>query len=220
MIEHSSHPETTDADHGGVAGPQDRPSEFHEDWTDSAWWSVARLGLIAIGLVAAVVVAVSGIRTSRAEVSASTSTAGLFSAGTIEINQVGRGVELLFDEEKLYPGTFTDACIEVVYTGTIEATLRFHGSRLGGTGLDRYLRFSVWTSDQRCPVANPPSPTLFNGTLDEMWRDHSSYADGIEIGRDMTTGDRVTLVGRAELLDDQDAEGLYTDFALVVEARP
>jgi hypothetical protein len=188
--------------------------------TAERWITAGRRLVAAVVVLAAGVVVVNGVRTSQAEVSASTSTAGLFSAGSIELDQVGDSVELLFNEDELYPGSVTDACVEVIYRGSIEADLRLHGRRLGGTELDRYIRFQVWTSDEPCPTEGPPPEPALDGTLTEMWQTHGSYADGLILGTEIEQGRRVTLAARAELLDDPDAEGRYTDFVLIVEARP
>lgn len=188
--------------------------------TAERWIAVGRRVVPIVVVLAAGVVIVNGIRTSQAEVSASTSTAGLFSAGSIELDQVGDSVELLFNEDELYPGSFTDACVEVIYRGSIEADLRLHGRLLGGTGLDRHIRFQVWTSEEPCPTEGPPPTPALDATLAEMWEAHGSYADGLILGTGIEQGRRVTLAARAELLDDPDAEGRYTDFALIVEARP
>lgn len=176
------------------------------------------LALLVVG--AAVVLVISGVRTSQAEVTASTSSTGLFSAGSVDIRQVGDSVELLFDEELLYPGSKVDACVVVAYRGSIPADVRLHGLAVGGTGLDEHIQFDVWLTEDPCPVADPPGRPLFDRTLADLWRTHGSYDTGLRLGTDWSTDSQVTLVATAELLDDPEIAGLYTDFYLVVEARP
>lgn len=173
----------------------------------------------AVVLAAAVALVIGGIRTSLAEVTASTSSTGLFSAGSIELEQVGEPVELLFDEDLLYPGVTVDACVEIVYRGSVPAEVRVYAQPLGGTGLDEFIRFEIWTSKRPCPGGEPTRPLLFGETLLDFWRTHGDYGSGVDLG-DLEQDQTVTMMVRAELLDDPDAAGRYTDFAIVVEARP
>ncbi len=174
-------------------------------------------GLAVLGAAAALVL--GGLRTSLAEVTASTSSSGLFSAGSVELEQTGAPVELLFDEELLYPGVAAEACVEVVYRGSVPADVRAYAEPLGGSGLDQYIQFEVWTRDRPCPGGARLGPPLFGETLRDFWQQHHSYGAGIELG-DVERDQTVTMVARAELLDAADAAGRYTDFAVVVEARP
>ena len=196
----------------------------------TGWAGVGRrLGGLAVAAAAAALV-IGGIRTSLAEVTASTSSTGLFSAGSVELEQAGESVELLFDEDLLYPGVVAEACVEIVYRGSVAAEVRVFAQPLGGTGLDQYVRFELWTTARPCAgdaggrspladtVATGQAP-LFDETLRSFWERHEEYGSGLVLGaveRDQT----VTMVARAELLDAADAAGRYTDFAVVVEARP
>lgn len=173
----------------------------------------------AVVLLAAATLVIGGLRTSLAEVTASTTSTGLFSAGSIELDQVGEAVELLFDEDLLYPGVAADACVEIVYRGSVPAEVRVFAQPLGGTGLDEYIRFEVWSTDRPCSAAAPTGPPSFGETLREFWELHGDYGSGVDLG-DVEQDQIVTLVARAELLDVADAAGRYTDFAVVVEARP
>ncbi len=187
----------------------------------TAW--IQLLGLVV--LLAAGALVFSGIRTSQAEVMASTSSAGLFSAGTVELDQAGQAVQLLFDQEGLFPGSQVDACVEIIYRGTIDADVRFHGRSDGGTGLDDYMQFTAWVTDRPCPDSGDlpagvaDDEPVFDDTLSELWRTHGSYDDGISLAR-LDVGEQITLAARAELQNDQNAAGLYADFVLSVEGRP
>ena len=168
---------------------------------------------------AALILVIGGLRTSLAEVTASTSSTGLFSAGSIELEQVGDAVELLFDEDLLYPGVSTSACVEVVYRGSVPAEVRVYAQPMGGTGLDQYIQFDVWTGDRGCPGSGPVDEPLFGETLRDFWQRHGEYGTGIVLG-ELEQDQRLTLMARAELGNDPAAAGLYTDFSIVVEARP
>ncbi len=170
-------------------------------------------------MAAALVLLVSGLQTSQAEVTASTSSSGLFSAGSVQLEQVSQAVELLFDEDLLYPGVSADACVEVMYSGSIPAEIRVFAKPQGGTGLDQFIRFELWATDQPCPADTALDTPVFDETLRNLWQDHGDYDRGIVLGPVESGGTR-TLAARAELLDEPEAAGLYTDFAIVVEARP
>ena len=186
---------------------------------DSSWSGTGRRAAGLLVLAAATALLVGGIRTSMAEVTASTSSTGLFSAGSIELEQVGEAVELLFDEDLLYPGRSAEACVEVVYRGSVPADVRVYAQPLGGTGLDQYIEFELWTSDRPCGDDEPAAAPLFADTLRNFWERHGAYASGVHL-ESVERDQRVTMVARAELLDAADAAGRYTDFAVVVEARP
>lgn len=198
-------------------------NERERDDNTGGAWLVQALGLVV--LLAAGALVFSGIRTSRAEVMASTSSQGLFSAGSVELDQTGQAVRLLFDQEGLYPGSQVEACVEVVYQGSIPAEVRLHGSSSGGTGLDDYMQFTVWTTRQTCPSSDTPTDIvanrepLFDNRLSDLWQSHGSYDDGVPLAQ-LEAGEQITLIARAELGDDDAAAGLYTDFSLVVEGRP
>ncbi len=195
--------------------------QHDEDDGNSAWLQI--LGLIV--LVSAGALVFSGIRTSQAEVMASTSSQGLFSAGSVELEQAGQSIELLFDEEELFPGSQVDACVEIIYRGSIPAEVRLHGQSAGGTGLDDYMQFTVWTTDRPCPASGSlgggllQQEPLFGDRLSTLWRQHGGYDQGISLAT-LATGEQITLAARARLEDNEDAAGLYADFVLVVEGRP
>ncbi len=170
-------------------------------------------------LAAAAALVIGGIQTSLAEVTASTSSTGLFSAGSIELEQVGAPVELLFDEDRLYPGLTVEACVEVVYRGSVPAELRVYAQPLGGTGLDEFIKFDLWTGNRPCPGGGPVGRALFGETLRDFWQQHGDYGVGVVLG-DVEMDETVTMIARAELMDVAEAAGRYTDFAVVVEARP
>lgn len=194
--------------------------------TAASPWRPADAGRRLIGavvLLAAAALIVGGIRTSLAEVTASTSSTGLFSAGSVELEQVGQAVELLFDEELLYPGVTAVACVEIAYRGSVPAEVRVYAQPMGGTGLDEFIEFDIWTSDQPCPAElstdDRPVDPVFDETLRDFWQRHGEYGSGIALGVLEQNG-TTTMLARAELMDANDAAGRYTDFAVVVEARP
>lgn len=163
----------------------------------------------------------NAVETSTARVNATTSANSVFSAGTVDLAQPFTTVELLFDANNLYPGNVLDGCVEVDYRGSLTADVRLHGRMLGGTGLDEFVDVRVTLPDvETCDeVGDERGRPLFVGTLGDFWRRHDSYGDGVALAK-MATGDRGILHVSATLQDDNAAQGLTTDFALTVEARP
>lgn len=175
-------------------------------------------------LLAAGALVWSAVLTSSARVSATTSGDAFFAAGEIALDQPGTSIDLLFDDEGLYPGSDVLGCVLVSYSGTIPATIRLHGRRTSGTGLEEYVDFRVWI-DEGCDLiaAGPdraqPTP-IFDGRLSELWSSHGTFDRGIDLVQSAQSGDQVSVWASASVVDDNQAQGLITGFTLTVEARP
>lgn len=185
-------------------------------------------------VLSAVVMVFSAITTSSARVAASTGSSGFFASGEVVLNQPGRPVDVLFDTDELYPGVEVTGCVIVEYDGTVPVEIRVHGRAEAGTGLDAYLDL-VLVADQHglCPedgseegredgdaATGRTLVEVYRDRLSGLWERHSSYGSGIVIATDVVQGDRVALHGTASLVDDNQAQGLMTEFVIVIEARP
>lgn len=188
---------------------------FPKTWAPWVVQAVALVAMLALGIVVA-----STITTSRGLVSASTGTEGFLATGMIDVDRVGATYELVFDEDQLYPGEAVAACVDVVYRGTIPARLRMYGQRVGGSGLDPYLHMQAWVVAGNCPADPPATNPLFSGSLTAMWAKHGSFEDGLPLGQRVENGDSLSVVMTVKLDDAQEAQGLFTDFSLMVEAQP
>lgn len=225
-----------------------------------------------IGALAALGVVVAGITllwsvvaTSSARFAATTSSSGFFSAAEVDLTTQDGGTDLRFDADGLYPGTVVEGCVEIEYIGTTPAELRLYGRTVGGTGLEKFVDFTVavvddgtcdnvtigvrvrddvGTSDAEGlgPDADPsgelglsaalaitggpesdlelPGRRLFLGRLSDLHQRYDSYARGLVVETTAQPGDTVVLRAAASLVDDNEAQGLTTDFFLTVEARP
>lgn len=190
-------------------------------------WNSMGVILVSVVLLGAIgFVVFSSIETSSARVAASTDSSGFLAAGTIEIGRSATTSEFFFDAGNLYPGRTVVGCIEIDYTGSIEAGLRLTARIDGGSGLDRYIDLSVATrSDGICPDDTNASAArdlteIYAGGLDAFWQTHNSYATGLEITSSMRAGDGVAVVAIVEVVDDNDAAGTTTDLTFVFESRP
>jgi hypothetical protein len=172
--------------------------------------------------------AYSVIETSRATVAATTENrSSVFGSASIDL-QVGRddpdgaSEQLLFDAEGLYPGAEVEACVTIESTSDIPLSVRLHGAREGGSGLDEYLdvRFETGLAGSTGDCTGfIPGDVIFDDRLVEMWRRHGDFDRGIELAT-ATTSYATTLRATATVVDDNAAQGLTTNFWVTVEARP
>ena len=198
-----------------------------------------RVALVAIALAVlsiGAVVAVSSIDTAIARFSASTTNEGSwFEAGAIEISTVSneRGVPgspeaeaeraaLAIDASGLAPGRVVQRCILTTYRGSIDdARILAYGRNDGGSGLERFLETVVEVGSGADPECGDfrPDREIFTGTLAELHRAHESWATGLAIASAVSSGDAVTMRIAIEVRSDDRAQGLDTQFWLVLEAR-
>ncbi len=189
--------------------------------------SVVAVVASALVLLAAFTLLWSVATTSTAQLSASTSGSGFFNAGTVELDQPETTVALLFDADGLYPGRTVSSCVNVAYEGSIPADIRLHAARSGGTGLEEHVELRLTrTSRQTCdidPGANPPDDggaEVFVGLLGDLWRAHPDYGSGLGLVEGAERGDRLVLDAEIEMIGGDEAQGLTTQFAIIIEARP
>lgn len=185
---------------------------------------------LAIQVLAVLVVLGSGavlvwraVSTSSARVTATTEGTSTFSAGVVDLTQPDTVVDLLLDADDLYPGIEISGCVEIEYSGSIPATVRLHAADRQGSGLEDYIDLTlVKIAGDACPEADdePTGTPLFSGRLAALWQTHPDYAAGIPLAADMTEGERVVIHATATVVDDNRAQGLTTDFAVTIEARP
>lgn len=197
-------------------------------------WSARRRAWRSLGIVATAsalaatmfVLVVSTVTTSSARISASTQSDGFLGAGTVVIDQPGTVTEFFFDADNLYPGKQVAGCVEIAYTGSVEAGLRLFARVDGGSGLAAYIDLRVAVLDDAiCPPdADDPSAAgidaAYAGRLDDFWTVHGDYATGLELVSAMDRGDGVAVVVVAEVVDDNDAAGRDVELSFVFESRP
>jgi hypothetical protein len=177
-------------------------------------------------IVAGLIVMWSSITTSTARLSASTGGSGFFSAGTVELDRPERTVALLFDADGLYPGQVVSSCVTIEYEGSLEADIRLHAARSGGTALEEHVVLRLWVDrGGSCPepldgTVRPADRPAFDGLLGDLWRAHPDFAVGLPLLADAGAGDSFALWGEAVLTGGDEAQGLTTDFTVTIEARP
>lgn len=202
-----------------------------------------RLALVLAGsslvLAAGAIVVWSTVTTSTARLSATTDGSGFFAAGTVDLSRPESTVALLFDADGLYPGHTVSSCVLIEYDGSLDADVRLHASRSGGTSLEDFIDLRLWVresgscpeddtapeddaglGDDTGPGGEPAGDVVYEGRLADLWRAHPDYAGGLVLAGDATAGDRLVLEAEAELVGGDDAQGRTTEFTVIVEARP
>ena len=179
---------------------------------------VTTLAAIAV-LGSAVVLVWGAVSTSSARVAATTSGDSFFAAGEVALSQPDARVDLLFDDDGLYPGRTVTGCVEVRYDGSVPASIRLHGRRTSGTGLDDYIDLRITLADG-CDVDPVVEPPVFDGRLAGLWSSHGAYDRGLVVIPSARPGDVIAIHASAAVVDDNRAQGLSTTFTLTVEARP
>lgn len=76
-------------------------------------------------------------------------------------------------------------------------------------------------------AVDPPSTddagaaaSVYTGLLGELWRAHPDYDNGLVLIERAERGDRLLLDAVVEMVGGDEAQGLTTEFAIIIEARP
>ncbi len=176
--------------------------------------------LLSAIVVCSSILVISAVRTTSARVSASTDSSSLLSTGTIALDQ-DTAVDLLFDEQNLYPGRTVENCIDVTYVGSLDAELRVYGTIDGGTGLDDFvdLRLALLTDGCARSATSPLGTQHDHGSIADFVSAQPSWPESTLRIAPVGTDDVVGLWASVVVRDDNAAQGLTTDFSVIVEAR-
>jgi hypothetical protein len=142
-----------------------------------------------------------------------------FATGTVVLEDDGSGTPM-FEVRDARPGQVVERCITVVYTGTVPATVRLHGSPVGALG--DHLRMTITAGS--LPGGTPfpsctgfvdagPGSTFVDSTLGAFSHSATSFETGLPVGVAERTrwrsGDAVVF--RFRLTVDADApQGMTT----------
>lgn len=169
----------------------------------------------------------STLETASARFSGSTSTENsLFEAASIDLvvnDDIGQAASLLVDAEGLYPGLVVERCLVVTHRGSLDdVAVRLHGTAVDENGLAPHLLTDIDLGTGRAPDCEDfeVSATAFSGRLSNLWQEHGSFADGLDLIPAAANGDAVTVRLAFEVASDDRAQGLMTEFMVVLEARP
>jgi predicted ribosomally synthesized peptide with SipW-like signal peptide len=142
-------------------------------------------GRIAISVVAlAILTAVVGLAVFSAFSSTQSSSTNKFTAGTVALTTNGTG-SVLFNMPNMKPGESASECVQVTYTGTLNAKVQMYGTESGELG--QYLTSSIvrGTFPGEAPAnnactgftADASGSELFSGKLNELPSSSSPLED-------------------------------------------
>lgn len=177
---------------------------------------------LAVAFVALIVAGAFALSTSTARVSATTENqSNLWTSAAIEVD-ADAPAGLLLEGSNLFPGQAVSGCAEVTYTGSAPGlTLRLHGEGSPG-GLAPFvtLTLEVGTGSPGGCADFVPTRAVYQGSLANLLQNHGSNGEGIAVISTVEKNSTVMVRGTATISDDNDAQGLETDFQLVFEVRP
>jgi predicted ribosomally synthesized peptide with SipW-like signal peptide len=179
---------------------------------------------LAAAVVAVGFVAVFTVQSSLAAFSDTTDNTGnAFSAGTVALSDNDSGVAM-FTASNLKPGDSEVGCIEVTYSGSLDADIRLYGAVTGGDGLEAYLDLTVERGSGTCAAFGTSTAVWTNGTdgdLGAFMAAATDYANGADDWAvtggtpDDTVPYRFTVVQQ----DDNAAQGLSSTASFTFEAQ-
>ena len=184
--------------------------------------AVAVAGAVLV-IAAAAVFGASALGTVSGRISGSTNNeSNVFTAGHVEL-RVDGGADLLFDVDGLYPGLMLQRCITIGYVGSIDdVDIRLSARYSGSDGLERFVETTITLGSGSDPDCTDyvASSTLTEGLLADLWSDHPDFTSGLKVAAGVDTDFETTMRVTASVVDDNAAQGLVTDFWVILEARP
>jgi hypothetical protein len=176
-----------------ATGPGDRPAHRRDERTHLPATARARLARqarrqrAAFALAVLIPLLVSGlvVRTTQAAFTASTaSTGNAWTAGHVSLTNNASGSAVITISQ-IVPGSTGVACVNVTYTGNVNAAVRLYLPAVTGS-LGSYLDLQIdegtGASDTAC-TGFSSSSTLYgaagSGTLADFTLNHSGWASGV-----------------------------------------
>jgi len=176
------------------------------------------------GVLAMLAASFIAVQATEAAFTAQTdNTTNQFQAGTVALSDNDAGAALFDGSSLLGPGDVQVACIEVTYSGSLDADVRLYGAITGGTGLEAYLDLTIERGTGDCSAFGTATEVWgsVDGGLDAFLTAASSFANGVDNwapvggGVDDTVPYRFT-VGQQ---DNNAAQGMFTLVSFVWEAQ-
>jgi predicted ribosomally synthesized peptide with SipW-like signal peptide len=177
------------------------------------------LVVMAVALVAAI----AGMAVTYSAFTSTTQNDGnTFEAGTVVLNATSPGSALMTMSE-MAPGSTQTRCVNVSYTGSLDANVKLYGATTAGTNgdLSEYLDVEVTrgtgsTTPDCAGFAADADGALYTGTLKDY---PAGFAAGVADPKVFHKDDAVVYQVKATLKDDNDAQGKGASTDLKFEAR-
>lgn len=179
---------------------------------------------VGAGLALLVIASAVAVRSSSAAFTATTANTGnSWEAGSVTLGDDDSDTAM-FSVTGMMPGDPEVRCIEVSYSGSLDADVKLYGAITGGTGLEDYIDITVERgtggSFGDCSGFSA-SESVYTGTLAGLATDHTSFADGAGTWAPVGGGPTDAVVYRftTALQDDVQAQGLATTATFTWEAQ-
>lgn len=180
---------------------------------------------VVAGLFAMLFVSVVATRASMSAFSDTTeNSSNQWTAGSVTLTDNDSGVALFDNLTNLTPGDSEVDCIEVTYSGSLDAAVKLYGATTAGTGLEAYLDLTVERGTGTCGAFTPDVTVWSNGVDGDLGvflgskTDFASGADNWTVTGglpDETVPYRLTVT----LQDDNNAQSLTTTVTFTWEAQ-
>ncbi len=134
------------------------------------------LSLLLVGAVAAV----AGIGTFSAFSATTSNTGNVFDAGTVTISDNDAG-SAMYNITNAKPGGGVQSCIQVTYTGSLDASVSLYGSPVGPIGQYVDLTIDKGTGMGAFPNCTGfvSQGTVYSGTLGNFASTNTDFASGV-----------------------------------------
>jgi len=137
-----------------------------------------RITAAALAVMAAFVVAFQA--TNAAFSSQTVNTGNAFASGSVVLTDNDAGVAM-FNVGNMAPGDTATGCLEVTYSGSLDADVRVFGAIAGGTGLEAYLDLEIDRGSGTCAAFGTATAVWDNATdgdLGVFLAGHTNFATG------------------------------------------
>jgi hypothetical protein len=170
----------------------------------------ALLSALVVGVLGSVV-ALGAFSAFSSQTSNSGNT---FSAGTVAIED-NDSDGALYQLTNQKPGTTTNRCIQVTYTGSLASAVKLYSSAVASGA--QYVDLTITPGTQgaatfpNCTGFTSSGPAVYSGTLANFASSHSSFANGLPVdgpnAAAWATGEDVVYQFSTSVQDDNNAQG-------------
>lgn len=137
----------------------------------------------AAAVLAVLAASLLAFQATGAAFSATTDNTGnAFAAGTVTLTDNDAG-SAMFNTSAMKPGDTVVGCIEVTYSGSLDAEVRVYGATTAGSGLEAYLDFTIERGDGDCAAFGTSTAVWTNGVDGDMgifMGAATNYASGVD----------------------------------------
>lgn len=180
-----------------------------------------RIGAAVVAVIAAFLLSFQA--TNSAFSAQTDNTGNTFGAGTVTLFDNDSG-SAMFSATNMAPGDTVVGCIEVTYSGSLDAEVRLFGATTAGDGLEAYLDLTVERGDGDCAAFGSATPVWTNGVDGDMgafFAAATGYATGVDNWQPTGGAPNDTFPYRftVTLQDDAGAQGLTATASFTWEAQ-